>query len=174
MVTEIKEALRAGTKIFNPQAKIVANVDRAIEFIKTGNTAPVLIELDPSNTCNHGCYFCISSYIHLPESKNLETYNKSVMPENILLGACKDFVDMGVRAVNWTGGGEPTINPHLGKAIKYLGENNIKMGMFTNGTLLDKRDLFETVVDNMDPKQIDPNSPPRKLQTRLQRLSHAR
>lgn len=149
MVTEIKEALRAGTKIFNPQAKIVANVDRAIEFIKTGNTAPVLIELDPSNTCNHGCYFCISSYIHLPESKNLETYNKSVMPENILLGACKDFVDMGVRAVNWTGGGEPTINPHLGKAIKYLGENNIKMGMFTNGTLLDKRDLFETVVDNM-------------------------
>ena len=72
MVTEIKEALRAGTKIFNPQAKIVANVDRAIEFIKTGNTAPVLIELDPSNTCNHGCYFCISSYIHLPESKNLE------------------------------------------------------------------------------------------------------
>jgi len=149
MVTEIKEALRAGTKIFNPQAKIVANVDRAIEFIKTGNTAPVLIELDPSNTCNHGCYFCISSYIHLPESKNLETYNKSVMPENILLGACKDFVDMGVRAVNWTGGGEPTINPHLGKAIKYLGENNIKMGMFTNGTLLDKRDLFETIVDNM-------------------------
>ena len=23
------------------------------------------------------------------------------------------------------------------------------MGMFTNGTLLDKRDLFETIVDNM-------------------------
>tara|TARA_R100000008_G_scaffold53517_1_gene32492 strand:- start:4326 stop:5531 length:1206 start_codon:yes stop_codon:yes gene_type:complete len=149
MVTEIKNALTRGTKIFNPQAKIVANADRALQFIKTGNTAPVLIELDPSNTCNHGCYFCISSYIHLPESKNLETYNKSVMPENILLNACKDFVDMGVRAVNWTGGGEPTINPHLGKAITYLGENNIKMGMFTNGTLLDKWDLFDTIVDNM-------------------------
>jgi radical SAM protein with 4Fe4S-binding SPASM domain len=149
MVTEIKKALTRGTKIFNPQAKIVANADRALQFIKTGNAAPVLIELDPSNTCNHGCYFCISSYIHLPESKNLETYNKSVMPENILLNTCKDFVDMGVRAVNWTGGGEPTINPHLGKAITYLGENNIKMGMFTNGTLLDKWDLFDTIVDNM-------------------------
>ena len=71
------------------------------------------------------------------------------MPRDILLNTCKDFVDMGVRAVNWTGGGEPTINSHLKEAITYLGKNNIKMGMFTNGTLLDKWDLFETIVDNM-------------------------
>tara|TARA_Y100000310_G_scaffold203634_1_gene203885 strand:+ start:727 stop:1944 length:1218 start_codon:yes stop_codon:yes gene_type:complete len=136
--------------IFSPQNKVIANVDRVIEFIETGNTSPVLVEVDPSNACNHGCYFCISSYIHLPESKNLETFDRSVMSRQMLLDVCKDLINMDVRAINWTGGGEPTINPHLGEAIEYIGKNsNIKMGMFTNGTLLDRFDLFEILVDNM-------------------------
>jgi len=146
---KIDEILNKGTSIFNPQAKVIANADRALEFLETGNTSPVLVEIDPSNACNHGCYFCISSYIHLPESKKLETFDRSIMPRNILMSACKDFVEMGVRAVNWTGGGEPTLNPHLKEAIEYLGANSVKMGMFTNGTLLDRWDLFETLVENM-------------------------
>ena len=144
---KIDDVLNKGTSIFNPQAKIIANADRAIEFFETGNANPVLVEVDPSNACNHGCYFCISSYIHLPESRNLETFDRSVTSREILMGDCQDFVDMDVRAVNWTGGGEPTINPHLKEAIEFLGSNSIKMGMFTNGTLFDKRDLFETLVD---------------------------
>tara|TARA_Y100000310_G_C20606066_1_gene775537 strand:- start:202 stop:1410 length:1209 start_codon:yes stop_codon:yes gene_type:complete len=138
-----------GSNIFNPQAKVISNADRVVEFLKTGNTSPVLVELDPSNSCNHACHFCISSYIHLPESKDLETFDRSVMPRDILMKTCQDFVDMKVRAVNWTGGGEPTINRHIKEAIAFLGEHKIKMGIFTNGTLLDKWDLFETMVDNM-------------------------
>ena len=30
--------LKKGTNIFNPQAKVVANADRVVEFIETGNT----------------------------------------------------------------------------------------------------------------------------------------
>ena len=145
----LDKILSKGTNIFNPQAKVVANADRVIEFFEKGTSPPVLVEIDPSNACNHGCYFCISSYIHLPESKNLETFDRSIMNKDMLMSVCRDFVDMDVRAVNWTGGGEPTLNPHLKEAIQYLGENSIKMGMFTNGTLLDKWDLFDTLVDNM-------------------------
>ena len=89
-----------------------ANVDRAIEHIKTGYTSPVLIEVDPSNACNHACSFCLSSYIHFDKYKGTETFSRAIMPREILMGLCKDFVDMGVRAVNWTGGGEPTLNKH--------------------------------------------------------------
>jgi radical SAM protein with 4Fe4S-binding SPASM domain len=136
--------------MFDPKSKIIANADRVVDFLKGKNPAPVLIEIDPSNACNHGCYFCISSYIHLPESKGLETFDRSIMPKKVLMDTCKSFVDMGVRAINWTGGGEPTVNPHLKEAIQYIGQNSdIKMGMFTNGTLFDKFDLFETLVDNM-------------------------
>tara|TARA_R100000005_G_C4973125_1_gene185414 strand:- start:373 stop:1353 length:981 start_codon:yes stop_codon:yes gene_type:complete len=67
----------------------------------------------------------------------------------MLMNVCKDFVDMGVRAVNWTGGGEPFLNRHTKEAIEYLGSNGVKMGVFTNGTLIDKWDMFDTLVDNM-------------------------
>jgi len=137
------------SKIFNPQAKILANVDRAIEHIETGYTAPVLVEVDPSNACNHACNFCLSSYIHFEKFKGTETFSRALMSRDVLMGLCEDFVNMGVRAVNWTGGGEPTLNRHLKEAIEYCGKHGIKMGMFTNGTLFDKWDMFETLVEHM-------------------------
>tara|TARA_R110000765_G_scaffold106917_4_gene197622 strand:+ start:672 stop:1901 length:1230 start_codon:yes stop_codon:yes gene_type:complete len=149
MLEKINDYIDSGTSIFNPQAKVIANIDNVIQFLETKNTPPVLVEVDPSNACNHGCYFCISSYIHLPESKDLETFDRSIMPKNILMSMCEDLVDLGVKAVNWTGGGEPTLNPNLKYAIQYMGKNNIPMGMFTNGALLDRFDLFDTLVDNM-------------------------
>tara|TARA_R110000744_G_scaffold53912_3_gene114804 strand:- start:760 stop:1947 length:1188 start_codon:yes stop_codon:yes gene_type:complete len=137
------------SKIFNPQAKIIANVDRVIEHIETGYTSPVLVEVDPSNACNHACSFCLSSYIHFEKYKGTETFSRALMSRDVLMNLCKDFVDMGVRAVNWTGGGEPTLNKHLKEAIEYCGQHGIKMGMFTNGTLFDKWDMFETLVEHM-------------------------
>lgn len=134
--------------IFDPQNKVVLNVETVLSLLKGGNPPPILVEIDPSNTCNHGCRFCISSYIHLPESKNLATYNKEIMQEDTLLQLCVDLCDMGVKAVNWTGGGEPTVNPSLHKAISAL-KGKIKMGMFTNGILLDRNNLMSEVVDSL-------------------------
>jgi len=136
--------------MFDPQAKIIANSDRVLDFLQGKNPAPILVEVDPSNACNHGCHFCISSYIHLPESKNLETFDRSIMPKDVLLNLCQDFIDMGVRAINWTGGGEPTINPAFKEALEFIGNNSdIKMGIFTNGTLMDRWDLFDAFVNNL-------------------------
>ena len=135
--------------MFDPQSNIIANSDRVLSFLQGENPAPVLVEIDPSNACNHGCYFCISSYIHLPESKHLETFDRSIMSKKILLDLCQELIDMKVRAINWTGGGEPTINPAFKEALQLIGTSDIKMGIFTNGTLLDKWDLFETMVDTM-------------------------
>jgi cyclic pyranopterin phosphate synthase len=138
------------SKIFNPKNKILHNLDYVKQLISTGFSPPILVEVDPSNACNHGCYFCISSYIHLPESKDLETFDRSIMSKSMLLQLCKDLISLEVKAINWTGGGEPTINPALKEAIEYIGDNcEIKMGIFTNGTLLDKWDLFDTLVDHM-------------------------
>jgi radical SAM protein with 4Fe4S-binding SPASM domain len=137
------------SKIFNPQAKIYANVDRVIQHLETGYAPPVLVEVDPSNACNHSCNFCLSAYIHFAKYKGTETFSRSLMSREVLMKLCEDFVKMGVRAVNWTGGGEPTLNKHLKEAIEYCGSHGIKMGIFTNGSLLDKRDLFETMVDHM-------------------------
>tara|TARA_Y100000310_G_C20700345_1_gene829136 strand:+ start:6218 stop:7396 length:1179 start_codon:yes stop_codon:yes gene_type:complete len=134
---------------FDPAAKILANMDYVEKFLKTGISSPILVEVDPSNTCNHACGFCISSYIHLPESKGLETYDKSIMPREQLLTLSEDLIKIKTKAINWTGGGEPTVNPSLKEAVQLVSKSPVKMGMFTNGTMLDKFDLFETLADNM-------------------------
>ena len=42
------------------------------------------------------------------------------------------------------------MNPHLKKAIKFIRENSkIKMGMFSNGTMLKKFDMFEELVKSL-------------------------
>jgi len=137
------------SKIFDPHSKVICNYENVIEHFDKGYTSPVLIEVDPSNACNHACNFCLSSYIHFAKYKGTETFSRAIMPRDMLMGLCKDFVDMGVKAVNWTGGGEPTLNKHLKEAIEYCGENGIKMGMFTNGTLFDRWDMFDALVENM-------------------------
>ena len=141
--------MKKSKSIFDPKSKIIANVDRIVEFVETGNTPPILIEVDPSNACNHACSFCLSSYIHFDKYKGTETFSRVLMPRDMLMSLCREFVEMDVRAVNWTGGGEPTLNQHLKEAIQYCGIHGIKMGMFTNGTLFDKYDMFEILVDYM-------------------------
>lgn len=138
------------SRIFNPQAKIIANLDRVLEYLEKGNTAPVLVEVDPSNICNHGCTFCLSSYVHARATGDFSTSNRATMPEDMLFSLCNDLIDLKVKAINWTGGGEPTVNPALGKVINFVGRNSeIKMGAFTNGTLIHKFGLLDILVDNL-------------------------
>jgi cyclic pyranopterin phosphate synthase len=139
----------AGSNIFNPQAKVIANLDRALEYCREGNTSPVLVEIDPSNVCNHSCSFCLSAHIHFEENRGLETFNRATMSKDMLISLCQEMIDMKVKAINWTGGGEPTINPALKDAIEFIGENSdIKMGIFTNGTLLTRFDLCGALADH--------------------------
>jgi len=127
-------------RIFDPQAKVLANFDRVRTLLETSTANPILVEVDPSNVCNHTCDFCLSSYVHA---------GKQMLPEDVLLRLCDDLIRAEVRGINWTGGGEPTVNPFLKKAIIRVGESSeVKMGMFTNGTLLDRFDLFEAVVEH--------------------------
>jgi MoaA/NifB/PqqE/SkfB family radical SAM enzyme len=43
------------------------------------------------------------------------------------------------------GGGEPTLHPHLNKLIEVLNANEIKIGMVSNGTMIDQYDLGELI-----------------------------
>ena len=71
-----------------------------------------------------------------------------MLDKKIFKNLIEDLVKTEIKAINWTGGGEPTQNPFLGEAINYIKENSkIEMGMFTNGTLIDRFNLFETFVN---------------------------
>jgi GTP 3',8-cyclase len=138
------------SKIFNPQAKVLHHLDRVLDFFSGKNADPITLEIDPSNACNHSCPFCISGHIHLSKFKGTELFNRTMMARDFLLRLVKDLSKTEIKAISFTGGGEPTLNPHLKEAIEYLKKNSqIEMGMFTNGTNLERFDLFETIVSSL-------------------------
>ena len=137
------------SKIFNPQSKIVFHSDRVYEYLKGKNTYPITLEIDPSNACNHSCPFCISGHIHLKKFKGTKFFNRTMMDKEVLMSLAKDLCNTDIKSISWTGGGEPTLNPSLKDAINYIKNNSkIDIGMFTNGSNLERFDLFKVIVDS--------------------------
>ena len=136
------------SKIFNPSDKVLCHLGTVEKYFNNQKYDPVTIEIDPSNSCNHSCPFCISGHLHLQKFKGTKLFNRTMLDKKIFKNLIEDLVKTEIKAINWTGGGEPTQNPFLGEAINYIKENSkIEMGMFTNGTLIDRFNLFETFVN---------------------------
>jgi radical SAM protein with 4Fe4S-binding SPASM domain len=137
------------SKIFNPQAKVIIHLKDVYNYFKSGNSDPVTIEVDPSNACNHSCPFCISGHLHLKKFKGTKLFNRTMFKKEILMKLVKDLSTTNIKSLNWTGGGEPTMNPHLKDAILYLKNNSkIKLGMFTNGSMLERFNLINLICES--------------------------
>jgi len=96
---------------------------------KIGASNPLVVELDTTEVCNLACPGCISEDM-------LETKNRFSDKRLMQLG--EEFNAVGVKAVILIGGGEPLAHPRVGEFMNYLGENDIHIGITTNGTLIDK------------------------------------
>ena len=120
----------------NPQSKLLWHFSRVVEWEKTGDTSPILFEIDPSNKCNHDCPWCSFS--------KLRSENKDMLCWDVLKSMLDSMKAMGVKAINWTGGGEPLLNPETIKAIQYAKEIGLDQGIFTNGQLMtqEKADIM--------------------------------
>ena len=138
------------SKIFNPQGKVLLHLDKVLGYFKKVNVVPITLEVDPSNACNHSCPFCLSGHIHLAKFKGTKFFNRKMLSKETLMKLSRDVIKMKINSLTWTGGGEPTMNPHLKEVINYIKKNSkIEMGMFSNGTMLSKFDLFETIVKSL-------------------------
>ncbi|MBN2567558.1 radical SAM protein [Candidatus Woesearchaeota archaeon] len=112
---------------FAPQ-KILQHLDRIKEYLDTGDTVPITVEVDPSNACNHHCLRCTFEDYHELNVKRLS--------KEVLFALADDFADMGVKAVVWTGGGEPLVNRGCLEAFIYYHGKGLAQGIATNGSLV--------------------------------------
>ncbi|MBN1365844.1 MAG: radical SAM protein [Syntrophaceae bacterium] len=94
-----------------------------------GSTNPLVVELDATEECDLACPGCVSEDI---------IANKGRFSNERLLSLGVELKDAGVKALILIGGGEPLMHPAIGEFIKYLGENDIHLGITTNGTSIDK------------------------------------
>ncbi len=107
---------------FNTQRKMWSHVDRVNELLTKGATRPVLIEILPTNFCNAECPWCFYK----------DTKDGRMIKKETMLNALKDIASFGVKAINWTGGGEPTIHPNFREFTEFAHNVGLKQGLFTN------------------------------------------
>jgi radical SAM protein with 4Fe4S-binding SPASM domain len=55
----------------------------------------------------------------------------------------KSIINMKVKAVYFSGGGEPTIYPHISKYVEMLYNNGVEVALLTNGTLLEQVGIID-------------------------------
>ena len=103
---------------------------------------PTTIHFMPELKCPASCIFC--SFGHRVEGdgpeqqgwKNMALMSDSHLPAEKARELVRDWVSMGVKAVELTGGGEPLIWPHVDEWFQSIAQTSIEVGMVTSGTPL--------------------------------------
>ena len=80
--------------------------------------APIHVRIKPINLCNHHCWYC--AYKSKDMQLGEEMDQKDQIPENKMLEIVEDLIDMKVKAVTFSGGGEPFLYKPLIKISKKL------------------------------------------------------
>lgn len=94
---------------------------------------PLHVRIKPVNACNHSCWYC--AYHASPElSLGEEMNNKDVIPWPKMQEIVEDLVEMRVKAVTFSGGGEPWLYPQLPEVVRRLAKGGISIGSLTNGS----------------------------------------
>ena len=87
---------------------------------------PIHVQFVPTNRCNMYCTFCSCA----------EDDRKTEMSLDDAKRIIDDLVDLGMRSVTITGGGEPIMHPNFNEIVNYFSKYNIEIGLVTNGLLL--------------------------------------
>lgn len=114
---------------------------REIQQILDGKMpVPRTMEFFLSNVCNHACAGCHSRYMH---NDDLQFLDFDTMKKVVT-----DFAELGVEGVEISGGGEPLMYPQIVSAIAFMRSKGLKVGIFSNGTLLNE-EISEFLVQNL-------------------------
>lgn len=103
---------------------------------------PVYIRIKPTNVCNHNCRYCAYRIDSLQVGRDMR--RNSFIPEAKMMEIVDDIIAMQVKAVTFTGGGDPFHYPYLAGAVKKLADSPVKFAALTNGSRLEGElaDLF--------------------------------
>ncbi len=123
--------LYSKAKIFHYKEKL-----DSLPEVETEIQAPLHIRLKPTNLCNHNCKYCAYS------DKTLKAFGKdsierTFIPREKMVELVDDFIDMKVKAVTFSGGGEPFMYPYFIELIKRLASSSIRFASLSNGSLLE-------------------------------------
>jgi MoaA/NifB/PqqE/SkfB family radical SAM enzyme len=128
--------------------KVLAHVDRLVAWRQGEKAAPVTVEWDLSNRCPLQCAFCHMAHTH---SRGPWVTGGRMLPMafdspgdladvSLVKRGLRELAAAGVKAVVWSGGGEPTTHPQWLEIVRYAASLGLEQGMYTLGGLLTEKD----------------------------------
>ncbi len=96
--------------------------------------APIHVRIKPTNTCAHSCWYCAYKAEGLQLGQDMVT--RDSIPLEKMLEIIDDLDEMGVKAVTFSGGGDPFHYKYLLDSAKVLASSNMSFAALTNGARL--------------------------------------
>lgn len=99
--------------------------------------APVHVRIKPTNACNHRCSYCAYRQDNLQLGQNMQ--ERDVIPREKMMEIVDDLISMEIKAITFSGGGEPLLYPYMQDVLERLVDSPIKFATLTNGARLKGR-----------------------------------
>lgn len=116
--------------------KIFHHQDTLNKVEKGERCNPLYIRIKPTNICNHNCYYCHYKNPYL----TLDEYNPNdYIPHDKMMEIVDDMEKMQVKAVTFSGGGEPLVYPYIEETMEKILKAGIDLSIITNGSMLNGR-----------------------------------
>lgn len=113
--------------------KIFTHLDELKKVKEGERIAPIYVRIKPTNRCNQNCYYCHYKNPYL----ELDQYNpEDKIKREKMLEIIQDFKSIDVKAVTFSGGGEPLLYPYIEETMESVLDAGIDLSIITNGSLL--------------------------------------
>ena len=135
--------------------KFIHHANRLVQLQQGQQIIPLHVQWSISGRCSHRCHFCsyrwdgnISNQLfHIIDPK---TGEKNHNPQRFIpLAKCKEIIDdcaeMGVKALQTTGGGEPTVHVDHHEIFEYALAAGLECSLVTHGVIL-RPEVIETLM----------------------------
>lgn len=99
---------------------------------------PIEASLDPTNACNHRCYYCNSQRYLREHPARLQQWDRQFIKDTL-----RQLFRRGVKAFCWGGGGEALLNKNLCGMTALGVDLGMECSIITNGVLMD------TMIDEL-------------------------
>jgi molybdenum cofactor biosynthesis enzyme MoaA len=140
----MREVVPVTENLYRPD-KAIFHADRLRMMQKGLQPYPVHVEVVLSDLCNQDCSFCAyrlegysSNELFNDSSSPVPSNPNRMLPREKVLELLDDCRDMGVKAIQLTGGGEPMLHPDFDEVAHGVLERGMSLAVVTNGTLLDQ------------------------------------
>lgn len=113
------------------QTKVLLHQEKLQQIDHDKLLMPVTCEIDLTDGfCNNKCKHCFFGTNHKTDPIFIDT--------KVIKQIIKELYDNGCKAIEFTGGGEPTTHPDIYEILEYSISLGLDVGLITNGLLLDK------------------------------------